>query len=127
MSCFCPQIRKCRLHLLSSCPKTQKVTDYPVRGPRQHCLRKYSLGSPMRTATPPHEVSTDRGSREETQLFSTETNLYGSPGVAFTVKKTGATYGTPSPPRKPGDVLGRRSSVRSATSMSEVSDNEVNL
>ena len=85
------------------------------------------LGSSMRTATPPPEASTNRGSREVTQLFSTETDLYGSPGVAFTVKKTGATYGTPSPPRKCGDVLGRRSSVRSATSMSETSDNEVNL
>ena len=85
------------------------------------------LGSPMRTATPPPEASTDGRSREERQLFSTETDLYGSPGVAFTVKKTGVTYGTPSPPRKCGEVLDRRSSVRSVTSMSETSDNEVNL
>ena len=84
------------------------------------------LSSSTNTSIAPQ--TTNEGPEDE-QIFSTDTDLYGSPGVAFSVKKTGVTYGVQSPPRKGSSsiALGKKTTTNRTptTSISESNETRV--
>ena len=64
---------------------------------------------------------------EDEQIFSMDMDLYGSPGVAFSVKKTRAMYGMQSPPRKNSNTSSKKTTTNRTptTSVSETSEPSV--